>query len=238
MKAFLYGVCLQWKLDIRNKDIIIVYYIVPIVFFMFMGGIFSSINPLAYETLIASMSIFGITMGAYLGTPTPLVHMYASEMKKSYKIGGIPLWAAAVNNFISSCVHLFLMSIIIYMIAPIAFDAAIPENAVIYFISLIMYILVSVSIGTALGLFVKSASKLTMVSQMLFLPFIMLSGIMFPNDLLPDVLQMIGRLFPASWSFEMMQNSSFDIASFWPLCMMFFISLIGIIYRLKKVTKD
>lgn len=37
MNAFLYGVALQWKLDLRNKGILLSYYIVPLVFFAFMG---------------------------------------------------------------------------------------------------------------------------------------------------------------------------------------------------------
>lgn len=45
MNAFLYGLFLQWKLDMRNKGIILIYYVVPLLFFGIMGGVFSSINP-------------------------------------------------------------------------------------------------------------------------------------------------------------------------------------------------
>ena len=53
MKAFLYGVALQWKLDIRSKTLLITCYIVPLLFFAVMGGIFTSINPEAKSTLIS-----------------------------------------------------------------------------------------------------------------------------------------------------------------------------------------
>lgn len=136
MSAFLYGVTLQWKLDLRNKGVLLTYYITPLVFFIFMGGIFSSINPTAKDTLIQSMTVFGITMGAILGAPTPLVELYGSEIKKAYKVGGIPLWVASINNFISAFVHLFIMSLIIFLIAPLAFHAKIPVNLVVYFLCL------------------------------------------------------------------------------------------------------
>jgi len=42
MSAFIYGAVLQWKLDIRNKGVILTYFVVPLVFFAFMGGIFSA----------------------------------------------------------------------------------------------------------------------------------------------------------------------------------------------------
>ena len=43
MGAFLYGKSLQWKLDIRSKTLLITCYIVPLLFFAVMGGIFTSL---------------------------------------------------------------------------------------------------------------------------------------------------------------------------------------------------
>ena len=39
MSGFLYSVPLQWKLDIRSKSSLVACYIVPLVFFLLMGGI-------------------------------------------------------------------------------------------------------------------------------------------------------------------------------------------------------
>ena len=72
MGAFLYGLGLQWKLDIRSKAMLITSYMLPLLFFAFMGGIFTSINPQSKDTLIQSMSIFGVSMGALIGLPPSL----------------------------------------------------------------------------------------------------------------------------------------------------------------------
>ncbi len=40
MNGFLYGLALQWKLDIRSKSLLVTCYIVPFIFFLLMGGIF------------------------------------------------------------------------------------------------------------------------------------------------------------------------------------------------------
>lgn len=45
MKAFLYGLFLQIKLDIRSKSLLVTCYIVPLIFFALMGGIFTSVIP-------------------------------------------------------------------------------------------------------------------------------------------------------------------------------------------------
>jgi len=238
MNAFLYGVILQWKLDLRNKGVLLTYYVVPLVFFAFMGGIFSSINPASKDTLIQSMSIFGVTMGAILGAPTPLVELYASEIKKAYKVGGIPLWIASANNFISAFIHLLIMSIVIFFAAPLVFGAKIPGNAGLYFVALAVFIIACLAVATVLGLFIKSASKLTMIAQFIFLPSIMLSGIMFPINMLPKVLATVGKILPATWGFKLMTSNVFDVKLLIPLVVIMLLSIGISWYKLLKISLE
>lgn len=235
MNAFIYGVRLRWKLDLRNKGVLLTYYVVPLLFFAFMSGIFSSINPSSKDTLIQSMTVFSVSMGALLGSPIPLVELYGSEIKKAYKVGGIPMWVPAVNNFISSFLHLYVVSLIIFFISPIAFGSKIPINLPLYFISLAVFIIVSVAVGTILGLMIKSASKLTMVSQIIFLPSLMLSGIMFPTNMLPKALESVGNIFPATLGFKAMASGVFDITIFIPLIIVFVLAFIVCTIKLNKM---
>ena len=39
MGAFLYGICLQFKMDIRSRSLLVTCYLVPLLFFAVMGGI-------------------------------------------------------------------------------------------------------------------------------------------------------------------------------------------------------
>lgn len=238
MSAFLYSVVLQWKLDLRNKGVLITYYIVPLIFFAFMGTVFSSINPLSKDTLIQSMAIFAITMGAFLGTPAPLVELYGSEIKKAYKVGNIPLWMAALCNFISGFIHLFIVSLVIFFIAPLAFHAKLPQNILVYFFTLILFCISCLMIGTTLGLFIKSASKLTMLSQLIFLPSMLLSGIMFPADMLPKAFEYAGKVFPATHAMKIMTAASLNWAAFIPLIAIIAITFAINMYKLSKIDMD
>lgn len=238
MDAFLYGILLQWKLDLRNKGILLTYYIVPLVFFGFMGAIFTSITPDTKNTLIQSMSIFGVTMGSILGAPIPISDTYSSEIKKAYQVGGIPMLIPIVNNLISAFVHLFIMSTIIYFVAPLAFNASVPQNTALYFIILAIFIITSLSIGGILGLTIKTTSKLTMVSQFIFLPSLMLSGIMFPVNMLPKPLAAFGRIFPSTWGFEMMKTTNLDFKLLLPLLIIIIICGCASAFRIRKLRID
>ncbi len=236
MSTFLYGIGLQWKLDFRNKGVVVTYYVVPLVFFAFMGGIFTSINPDAKDTLIQSMTVFAVTMGTILGSPAPLVELYGSDIKKAYKVGGIPLWVGAVNNAISAFIHLMITSAIIYVAAPLIYQATAPESVTQHFLSVALFLLAAIGVGTLLGLFVKATSKLTMLAQIIFLPSVMLSGIMFPLSYLPSVLATIGKLFPATWGFILL-TEKFDWANVFPLVIIFAIATVLSAFKLSRIKR-
>ena len=227
MKGFLYSLALQWKLDIRSKSLLVTYYIVPLIFFLLMGGIFTSVMPEMGSTLIQSMIVMSVSMGAFLGLPPSLIETYGSDIKKIYKANGVPIHLGLVTMVLSAFVHLIMTCIVILLLAPILFKANLPSQFAIY-------IFVSLSIGSILGLTVKNQAKLTMIAQLVFLPSIMLSGIMFPSNLLPDFLQAIGRLFPAFWGFRLMLDHGFGLENLWYLILVSCIAVISCILLLNQ----
>ncbi len=237
MGAFLYGVFLQWKLDMRSKTLLITCYIVPLLFFAVMGGIFTSVMPQAKDTLIQSMTVFGVTMGALIGLPPSLVEIYSTDIKKVYKANGVPLYLGLVLTNISAYIHLFIMSVVLYFAAPLAFNAEIPDNPGRYFISLAVFIAVSLSIASIIGLAVKDQAKTSMVSIIIFLPSILLSGIMFPIDLLPKAFQTAGKIFPASWGYRIMADYIFQLKNLVPLTVLFVLAVFACIILLRRLDK-
>ena len=238
MNGFLYSAALQWKLDIRSKSLLVTCYIVPLMFFLLMGGIFTSVMPEMGSTLIQSMTVMSVSMGAWIGLPPSLIETYGSDIKKVYKANGVPVYLGLVTMFLSAFVHLMITCFVIVLLAPILFEAALPAQLPLFFLALAVYIIVSLSTGSVLGLTVKNQAKLTMTAQLVFLPSIMLSGIMFPVDLLPDFLEAIGRIFPASWGYRLMLDHGFCFENLWYLIFIFFAAVIvcGIVLKKQKET--
>lgn len=234
MNGFLYSLTLQWKLDIRSKSLLVTYYIVPIIFFLLMGGIFTSVMPEMGSTLIQSMIVMSVSMGAFLGLPPSLIETYGSDIKKIYKANGVPIHLGLVTIVLSAFVHLIMTCIVILLLAPILFKASLPSQFPLFFLALAIYIFVSLSIGSILGLTVNNQAKLTMIAQLVFLPSIMLSGIMFPISLLPDFLQVIGHVFPAYWGYRLMLDKGLRLANLWYLILLTCIAVITCILLMNK----
>ena len=234
MNCFLYSLVLQWKLDIRSKSLLVTFYIVPLLFFLIMGGIFTSVMPEMGSTLIQSMIVMSVSMGAFLGLPPSLVEIYGSDIKKIYKANGVPIYLGLLTMVLSAFVHLMMTSIVILLLAPILFKAILPTQLAIFLLSLTIYIIVSLSIGCILGLTLKNQAKLTMLAQLVFLPSIMLSGIMFPISLLPDFLQVIGHVFPAYWGYRLMLDKGLRLENLWYLILLTCIAVITCILLMNK----
>ena len=235
MNCFLYSLVLQWKLDIRSKSLLVTFYIVPLIFFLIMGGIFTSVIPEMGSTLIQSMIVMSVSMGAFLGLTPSLVEIYGSDIKKIYNANGVPIYLGLVTILLSAFVHLMMTCIVILLLAPILFKASLPTQLPFFLLSLTIYIIVSLSIGCILGLTLKNQAKLTMLAQLVFLPSIMLSGIMFPISLLPDFLQVIGLVFPAYWGYRLMLENGFSIENLWYMLFIFCIAvMIGILLLNKQ----
>ena len=231
MKALFYGIALQFKLDIRSKSMLITCYLVPLVFFLFMGGIFTSIDPNAAKTLISSMTVFTITMSALMGLPPALAEIYGTDVKKVYKANGAPVWFGLLTQFISSFLHTFIVCLIIFAVSPLIFKAELPADLLWYFCSLLSLLSVTLAIGCIFGLLIKQQAKLTMAAMIIFLPSIMLSGIMFPAEMLPQFMQYIAYAFPATIAFKAM--TAFQVWHI-PVLLAVFAILFGIIAILLK----
>ena len=239
MKAILYGIGLQFKLDIRSKTLLVTCYLVPLLFFMIMSGIFTSLMPDATQTLIQSMTIMGVSMGALIGVPPSMVEIYSTNIKKMYSANNVPLYFGIFTIVISAFIHLMIMSFIIFIAAPIIFHAFDTRKySHFIFSSLALFIIVSLSISCVLGLAIKNQAKLTMFSQIVFLPSIMLSGIMFPSSFLPDLLETIGKIFPATWGYTLLCQLDINFFTFIPLLIIFSISFILILLLLKKAQSE
>ena len=76
-----------------------------------------------------------------------------------------------------------------------------------------------------------------MVSIIIFLPSVMLSGIMFPIKMLPETFEMAGKLFPASWGYKAMAEGAFQFENLLPLIAILILAICACGILLRKVDK-
>jgi len=63
----------------------------------------------------------------------------------------------------------------------------------------------------------------------------MLSGIMFPADMLPKSLETLAVILPATWGFKLMTSEIFDVRLLIPLAVIMIVSIYFSGYKLAKI---
>jgi ABC-2 type transport system permease protein len=212
MKAFITHLVVQFRGDSRDKGILMVYYLVPLVFYVVMSSIMKLPEMNMSETLISSISIFTLSMSAFLGLPQTLVKARETGVLQAFRVAGIPSWSMPLSAIIISLLHIMIVACIILLTAPVIFSATLPSNIALHMFSVALIALASEALGVLLACFVKKQSTLTLAGQCLFLPTVMLSGIMFPANILPKPMRMIGEVLPASLGMKLISGGVLQTA--------------------------
>ncbi|MDE6769830.1 MAG: ABC transporter permease, partial [Muribaculaceae bacterium] len=108
-----------------------------------------------------------------------------------------------VPYFILSCVILTIMLLISYTVLGLPLSASVISVIIVS----ILYVILSLSLGLLVSTIANSQLTALIASAVvLMLPVIMLSGMIFPIDNMPKVLQGISCVIPARWYIEAMRK--------------------------------
>ncbi len=198
MNAFAQHFIFEFRTGVRNKQLLLMNYLFPLGFYVLIGLIMPKINPLFLDNLIPALVVFSILSATLLGIPDSLVNARENGIYRSYKINGIPATTILLIPVLTTLLHLFIVSAIITITAPIFFDAPMPTNwlgfILVFFVMAIACAGISVLIGV-----VSSSSRMTVLwSQIFFVPCMLLGGMMIPYNMLPEIAGKVAQLLPAT----------------------------------------
>ncbi len=211
MRALGAHLWLQLRLDVREKGTLLNFYLVPLVFFFAMGAVFASIDPALRAVLAASMTVFAVTMGAIMGVPTPIVRMREAGTLRTLRVSGIPRRAVLAVQAVSAFFHLLCVSLVIFALAPLAFQAPLPQAPGLYFAVVAVLLFASIGLGLLIGVVARDQAFATMLSMIVFLPSVLLSGMMFPASLLPRVLRWLALALPATHAVQAFDGLAYGL---------------------------
>lgn len=198
MTAFAHHFSFEFRAGVRNKSLLLLNYLFPIGFYLLAGALLTSLNPNFRESLIPSMVFFTILTSTLLGLPEPIVSAREAGIYRSYKIHGIPEGSILVIPALTTILHTAVVSALIVITAPLLFQAALPANWLGFILSFILMAFACAGIGLLIGVVSPSSRATVLLAQALFLPSMMIGGLMFPAQLLPDALRTIALLLPST----------------------------------------
>lgn len=198
MHAFTTHFNFEFKTGIRNKNLLLMNYLFPLGFYLMMGFIMPEINPFFRETMIPAMITFAILAATLLGLPDPLVNARENGIFRSYKINGVPAFSILFIPGLTTGLHLAIVSLLIMFSAPLLFEAQLPGHGLNFFITMVALSLACSGLGILIGVVSPSTRMTVLFSQIIFVPSMILGGLMLPYSMLPEAAQVTAQLLPAT----------------------------------------
>ena len=198
MSAFTTHFNYEFKSGIRDKNLLLMNYLFPLGFYLMMGLIMPSINPYFRQTMIPSMITFAIMATTLLGLPNPLVYARDTGIFRSFKINGVPAASILLIAGLTSGLHMAIVALIITISAPFLFAAAVPSSPLVLITIMVALSLGCSGMGILIGVVSPSIRMTVMFSQVVFVPSMLLGGLMMPFNILPEAAQTFAQLLPAT----------------------------------------
>jgi len=162
--------------------------------------------------MIPAMILVAMMACTLLGLPNPVVESRESGIFRSFKINGVPALSIITIPVLSSFVHILLVSIIITFTAGPLFKAGLPVNWGYFVLILILTAFTFASLGMLIGVVSPNSRAIVLFSQSIFLPSMVLGGLMLPSSMLPPALFRVSLLLPTSYAMNAWRGLAFGMA--------------------------
>jgi ABC-2 type transport system permease protein len=214
VKAFANHFAFEFGTGIRNKSLLMLNYLFPLGFYALMGLIMAQINPMFLETMIPAMVVFAILSATTLALPDPLVTAREAGIFRSYKINGVPAASIVLIPALTSVLHVIVVSAIITVSAPLLFDAPLPVDWTAYVLTVLLLAFTCAGLGALIGVVSPSSRMTVLLSQLLFVPSMLLGGLMLPINMMPDVARKVAQLLPPTHGMNMFRGFAMGLEPF------------------------
>jgi ABC-2 type transport system permease protein len=219
MNAFTTHFSFEFNTGIRDKTQLLMNYLFPVGLYIMLGFLMTQLNPVFVQTMIPAFIIIAIMSATVLSLPTPLVTAREAGIFRSYKINGVPAISILTIPALTTTVHMIVVAVIITATAPLVFDAPAPVNWIGFILFFLLAAFAHAGLGVLISVISSSSRSLVLWSQLIFLPSMMIGGLMIPFDILPGALGKIALLLPATHAMNVFQglaqNQVTAISPYW-----------------------
>ncbi len=202
MTAFANHFAFEFKTGLRNASLLFINYLFPMFFYAMMGLVMTAINPTFKETMIPAMVVFTIMASTLLGLPNPLVESRAAGIYRSFKINGVPALSILTIPVLTTVFHALIASAIVALTAAPLFKGVPPLNWLNFSLITILTAFTCGAIGALIGVVSNETRATTLWSQLIFLPSMLLGGLMLPLSLIPESIRPFSLLLPTTHAMQ------------------------------------
>jgi imidazolonepropionase-like amidohydrolase/ABC-type multidrug transport system permease subunit len=207
MKPYLAQIRSNLRLMGRDRTVLFFSYLFPLVFFFPFAQMFGGKqSPAAMAQVISMVLMIGILGSGFFGAGMRAVQDRETNVLRRFKVAPISAGPIIIASLVSGLVA-FLPTVFLFIFfARVIYHMPVPHNL----LSLLIFVCIGVVSFRAMGMIiaatVNSAQEAGILTQVLYLPMLFMSGATFPMTFMPIWLQKIAQFLPATYLFQGMQS--------------------------------
>ena len=206
MRPYLAQIKINLRLMGRDRSVLFFSYVFPLIFFFLFAQLFGGRqSAAAMAQVIAMVLIIGILGNGFFGAGMRAVQDRETNVLRRFKVAPVGPAPIIVASLVSGLVAFLPSVFLFFFFAAAIYGMPIPRN----FFSILVFVSVGVVAFRAMGMIVaavvNSAQEANILTQILYLPMLFLSGATFPLSIMPAWVQTIAQFMPATYLYEGMQ---------------------------------
>jgi imidazolonepropionase-like amidohydrolase/ABC-type multidrug transport system permease subunit len=207
MKPYLAQIRSNLRLMGRDRSVLFFSYLFPLVFFFPFAQLFGGKQSVAAMAQVISMVLMiGVLGNGFFGAGMRAVQDRETNVLRRFKVAPINAGPIIIASLVSGLVA-FLPTVLLFVFfARVIYHMPVPHNL----LSLVIFVCIGVVSFRAMGMIiaatVNSAQEAGILTQVLYLPMLFMSGATFPMTFMPIWLQKIAQFLPATYLFQGMQS--------------------------------
>lgn len=218
MKSFWILLKNEWKLNIRNMNMVIFAVIMPLIVLVILGFIYG-VKPAAegaeytfMEQSFGALCTISICAGGLMGLPLVVSEYRERKILKRFQVtpvSPVRLWAVEFTIYVLYCI----VSMVTLMVAGTIFwNIRIYGSWTGFLGSWLLTMVSTLSIGMMVGGIAKNTKTASVIASVLYFPMLIFSGATLPFEVMPDFMQKIVSIFPMTQGIQLMKAAFLDLS--------------------------
>ncbi|RPI22566.1 MAG: ABC transporter permease [Chloroflexota bacterium] len=144
-----------------------------------------------------------------MGLPGPLVESREAGVYRSFKINGVPAISIISIPTLTTIFHALIVAAIIALTGAPLFGGTAPTNWGMFALLTLITAFAIGAIGALIGVIANSSRATVLLSQAVFLPSMMIGGLMMPLDILPESVRSFSGLLPSTHAMQALMGLAY-----------------------------
>jgi imidazolonepropionase-like amidohydrolase/ABC-type multidrug transport system permease subunit len=206
MRPYIAQIRSNLRLMGRDRALLFFSYMFPLVFFFLFAQLFEGKqSPAAMAQVIAMVIIIGVLGNGFFGAGMRAVQDRETNVLRRFKVAPVGAGPIIVASLVSGLVAFIPSVILFFLFGRVIYHMPIPANLLSVFVFVCVGVIAFRSMGMIIAAVVNSAQEAGILTQILYLPMLFLSGATFPVSIMPIWVQTVAQFMPATYLYQGMQ---------------------------------